>query len=74
MTVSKESACNAGNPDVIPESGETPGEGSGNPLLYSCLQYTAHRVASIGHKLATKPPSPQQSKGVSEFWNANEVF
>ena len=35
--VSKESACNAGNPDSIPESGESPGEGNGNPLQYSCL-------------------------------------
>ena len=29
----KESACNAGNPSSIPESGRSPGEGIGYPLL-----------------------------------------
>ena len=29
---SKESACNAGNPGLIPGMGRSPGEGSGNPL------------------------------------------
>ena len=34
----KESACNAGNPHLIPGSGRSPGEGSGNPLQYSGLE------------------------------------
>ena len=34
----KESACNAGNPRLIPGSGRSPGEGSGNPLQYSGLE------------------------------------
>ena len=29
----KESACNAGDTSSIPESGRSPGEGNGNPLL-----------------------------------------
>ena len=33
----KESAYNAGDPGSIPGSGRSPGEGNGNPLLYSCL-------------------------------------
>ena len=33
----KESACNAGDLGSIPGSGRSPGEGNGNPLLYSCL-------------------------------------
>ena len=33
----KMSACNAGDPNLIPESGRSPGEGNGNPLQYSCL-------------------------------------
>ena len=33
----KESAYNAGDPGSIPGSGRSPGEGSGNPLQYSCL-------------------------------------
>ena len=34
----KESACNAGNPGLIPGLGRSPGEGNGNPLQYSCLE------------------------------------
>ena len=37
LTDSKESACNAGDPGLIPGSGRFPGEGNGNPLQYSCL-------------------------------------
>ena len=33
---SKESACNAGDPGSIPQSGRSPGEGNGHPLQYSC--------------------------------------
>ena len=36
--VSKESACNAGDPGSIPGSGRSPGVGNGNPLQYSCLE------------------------------------
>ena len=32
---SKESACNAEDPDSIPGSGRSPGERNGNPLQYS---------------------------------------
>ena len=35
---SKESACNAGDPDSGPGSGRSTGEGNGNPLQYSCLE------------------------------------
>ena len=34
----KASACNAGDPGLIPGSGRFPGEGNGNPLQYSCLE------------------------------------
>ena len=37
-SVSKESACSAGDPGSIPGSGRSPGEGNGNPLQYSCLK------------------------------------
>ena len=33
----KESACNTGNPGLIPGSGKSPGEGNGYSLQYSCL-------------------------------------
>ena len=50
----KASACNMGDPGSIPGSGRSPGEGSGTPLQYSCLenpmdgeawQATVHGVA-----------------------------
>ena len=34
----KESACNAGDLGSIPGSERSPGEGSGNPVQYSCLE------------------------------------
>ena len=50
----KKSPCNAGDPDLIPGLGRSPGGGHGNPLQYSCLENpmdrgawwaTVHRVA-----------------------------
>ena len=37
-SVSKASACNVGDPGLIPGSGRSPGEGNGNPLQHSCLE------------------------------------
>ena len=34
----KESACNAGDLDLIPGLGRSSGEGNSNPLQYSCLE------------------------------------
>ena len=35
---SKDSTCNAGDLDLILESGRSPGGGHGNPLQYFCLE------------------------------------
>ena len=40
---SKEPACNAGDLDFIPGSGRSPGEESGYPLQYSCLENSMDR-------------------------------
>ena len=62
--IDKEICCNAGDLDLIPGSGRSPGEGNGNPLQYSCLensmdrgawQVTVHGAVTVGHDLATKP-------------------
>ena len=45
ISVSKESACNAGDPGSIPRLGRSPGEGNGNPLKYSCLENPMDREA-----------------------------
>ena len=42
---SKESVCNAGDPDLIPGLGRSPGEGNGYRLQYSCLENPMVRVA-----------------------------
>ena len=41
----KASACNAGDPGLIPGLGRSPGEGNGNPLQYSCLANPTDRGA-----------------------------
>ena len=64
-SVSKESACSAGDPSSISGSWRCPGEGNDKPLQYLCLenpmdrgawQATVHGIARVGHNLATKPP------------------
>ena len=61
----KESACNAGDLDLIPALRRSPRERNGNPLQYSCMenpmdrgawQATVHGVARVGYDLVTKPP------------------
>ena len=42
----KESACNAGDPGLIPGLGRSPGEGNGYPLQYPCLENPMDRGAS----------------------------
>ena len=43
----KESACNAGDPSLIPGSGRSPGEGIGYPLRYSWASQAAQRVKNL---------------------------
>ena len=56
--VGEEFICNAGGLGSIPGLGRSPGEGSGNPLQYSCLenpmdreawQATVHGVTRVRH-------------------------
>ena len=56
-----ESACNARDPGSIPGSGRSPGEGTGNPIQYSCLENpidggawyaTVHRIAKRQTRLS----------------------
>ena len=43
----KESACNAGNLDLIPELGRSPGEGNGSPLQYSGLENSMDSIVQF---------------------------
>ena len=60
-SVSKESVCSAGDLDLIPGLGRSPGGGHGNPLSKSCLenpmnrgawQATVHRVTKSQTRLS----------------------
>ena len=42
---SRESDCNVGDPGLILGLGRSPGEGSGSPLQYSCLENPMDRGA-----------------------------
>ena len=42
---SRESACSAGDPGLIPGSGRFPGGGHSNPLQYSCLENSMDKGA-----------------------------
>ena len=41
--VVKNPPANAGDMDLIPGSGRSPGVGNGNPLQYSCLENSMDR-------------------------------
>ena len=43
----KESACNAGDPGLIPGSGSSPGEGISYPLQYSWVSLVAQMITCI---------------------------
>ena len=52
-SVGKESACNAGDPDLIPGLGSSAGEGIGYPLQYSW--------ASLVAQLVKNPPAMRET-------------
>ena len=52
-SVGKESACNAGDPGLIPGSGRSAGEGIGYPFQYSW--------ASLVAQLVKNPPAMQET-------------
>ena len=51
-SVGKESACNAGDPSLIPGSGRSPREGNGYPLQYSGLENSDHGVTKSWTRLS----------------------
>ena len=59
-SVGKESACNAGDPGLIPGSGRSTGEGIGYSLQYSW--------ASLVAQLVKNPPSMPETWGRSLDW------
>ena len=45
----KESACDEGDPGLIPGLGRSPGGGYGNPLQYSCLENPHGQRSLVGY-------------------------
>ena len=62
-SVGKESTCNAGDLGLIPGLGRSPGEGTGNPLQYSCLENSMDR----GNWPATVHAVPESWRRLSDF-------
>ena len=67
-SVSKESACNAGDLGSIPGLERSAEEGNGNPFQYFCLgnamdrgawQATVHGITRVRHDLARSPDNHQ---------------
>ena len=69
-SVSKESACIAGDPGSIPELGRSPGEGNGNPLQYSCLKIP-WREELVGY---TPRGSKESDHRVAKSWTRLSDF
>ena len=72
----QETTYNAGDPGSIPGSGRSPGEGNGNPPLYSCLGNpmdrgawwaTVHGVTRVGHNLVTNHLGMMEVFSTCEF-------
>ena len=59
-SLGKESACNAGDPGLIPGAGRSPGEGIGYPLQYSWVSLVA--------QLVKIPPTMQETWVQSLGW------
>ena len=79
-SVGKESACSAGGRGLISGLGRSPGEGSGNPLQYACVenpvdkgawQATVHVVTRIRHDLVTIFPGGLDGK--ASAYNAGDL-
>ena len=61
---SKESTCNAGDPDSIPGSGRSLGEGNGYPLQYSLEKEMAKHSSILTWGIPwTEEPGGLQSMG-----------
>ena len=79
-SVGKSSACKAGDPDSIPGSRKSPGEGNGKPPQYSCLenpmdrgtwQATVHGVTKSQtrqEQLSNSEPSGAEWRGAQLFF------
>ena len=69
----KESACNAGDPGLIPGLGRSPGEGNSTPLQCSCLENSMDRGAWRATVHGVRKSWTQLSDEHFHFHNAYET-
>ena len=67
-SVSKESACSAGDPGSFPGLGRSLGEGKGYPLQYSGLDNSMDCIAHGVAKRRTRPTDLKKKKEMKENW------
>ena len=67
-SVGKESACNAGDPSLIPGSGRSAGEGIGYTLQYSWASPVAQLVKSGFDPWVMKIPWRRERLPTPVFW------
>ena len=70
----KESACNAGDPGLIPELGTSPGEGIGYGLQYSCASLVALTVKNLPAMWETWVRSLVGKIPWRKAWQPTQVF
>ena len=76
---SRETACNAWDPDLVSGWGRSPGGGHGNPLQYSCLENAMDRgawwatVLGITESDMTEQPVLSQKQRDSLPWGRCEL-
>ena len=65
-SVAKESAYNAGDPNSIPGSARSPGEGVGYLLQYSCASLVAQMVKRLAYNAGDLGPVPGLGRSPGE--------
>ena len=70
----KESACNAGDPSSIPESGSSPGEGIDYPLQYPWAFLVAQMVKNLSVLWETWVRSLEEKILWRRAWQPTLVF
>ena len=73
-SVGTESACNAGDPSLIPGLGRSPGEGIGHPHQYSRALLVARTVKNLPAMQETWVRSLGRSSGGGHAWQPTPVF
>ena len=69
----QEPACNAGDLGLIPGLGRSPGEGSGNPFQYSCLENSMDRPWGRKELDMTEQLTPSLTPWSSPSQNTGQV-